>query len=74
MYNSFMYVIDNEGIDIDSAYPYQASVSGPLHSMQVAVLSPLCSHCIVLVTDWFVCTLYTYLDPLLHAANGITPH
>ena len=27
MYNSFMYIIDNEGIDTTSAYPYEGSVS-----------------------------------------------
>ena len=27
MYNSFMYIIDNEGVDTSSAYPYQGSVS-----------------------------------------------
>ena len=27
MYNSFMYIIDNEGIDTSYAYPYQGSVS-----------------------------------------------
>ena len=32
MYNSFMYIIDNEGIDTLSAYPYQASVSTPLNT------------------------------------------
>ena len=27
MYNSFMYIIDNGGIDTSYAYPYQATVS-----------------------------------------------
>ena len=26
MYNSFMYIIDNEGIDTSPAYPYQGMV------------------------------------------------
>lgn len=30
MYNSFMYVIDNEGIDTADGYPYQAIVSDAL--------------------------------------------
>ena len=27
MYNSFMYIIDNEGLDTADAYPYQGQVS-----------------------------------------------
>ena len=41
MYNSFMYIIDNGGIDTSSAYPYLGSVSG-------ACISPATvTHCLV---------------------------
>lgn len=52
MYNSFMYVIDNEGIDTADGYPYQAMVSDALTailSLSATAVPPftLCSSLLV---------------------------
>ena len=33
MYNSFMYMIANDGVDTENSYPYKARVSATFHTL-----------------------------------------
>lgn len=55
MYNSFMYVIDNEGIDTADGYPYQAIVSD--------ALTAILSLSVLLLFLHLLCALVSLFSP-----------
>ena len=66
MYNSFMYVIDNEGIDTADGYPYQAIVSDALTTILSLSVLLLFLHLPCALVSLFSPNVFCYVNILFN--------